>query len=282
MARASGVQLAGDGPIPFLHPNTTKSSLQAKLLDMIIVNADDFGLCSEVNRTIISCFERAAISSTTVMANMPGFEEACELVHHNRLTSNVGIHFNLTRGIPLTSEIRRQRTFCNSDGFFSYSNAPWRLLNAYEKSTLMRELQAQINRCRAHRLPLTHADSHHHVHATLGIFPVVSAVLREFGIRNLRLSRNVGTMSLAKRGLKWMFNMWIRMHGFNTTTYFGDILSFQAMIRRPGATTRSFEIMVHPGLGEDGTAIDTVHGFLIIPTLQRVLNGVNIRPYPLG
>ncbi|HEY7181078.1 MAG TPA: ChbG/HpnK family deacetylase, partial [Blastocatellia bacterium] len=46
---------------------------QAKRL---IVNADDFGLTSGVNRAIIEGHTRGAITSATLMANMPGFDAA--------------------------------------------------------------------------------------------------------------------------------------------------------------------------------------------------------------
>ena len=43
-----------------------------------IVNADDFGRNSRANQRINECFQNNKISSTTVMANMPGFDEAIE------------------------------------------------------------------------------------------------------------------------------------------------------------------------------------------------------------
>ena len=45
----------------------------------LIVNADDFGLCTSVNKAIIECHLAGNINSTTLMANMPGTEEAVEL-----------------------------------------------------------------------------------------------------------------------------------------------------------------------------------------------------------
>jgi len=73
----------------------------------IIVNADDFGMSAETNRAIVEAFENSVISSTTLMANMPGFEEACELAHRHRLLGKIGLHLNLTSGYPLSAPIRR-------------------------------------------------------------------------------------------------------------------------------------------------------------------------------
>jgi predicted glycoside hydrolase/deacetylase ChbG (UPF0249 family) len=62
----------------------------------IIANADDFGLNDEVNQAIVEAFEKHMISSATLMANMPGFEEACELAHRHGLLGRIGVHLNLT------------------------------------------------------------------------------------------------------------------------------------------------------------------------------------------
>ena len=42
----------------------------------IIVNADDFGLDAAVNKGIMEAFSSGILSSATIMANCPGFEEA--------------------------------------------------------------------------------------------------------------------------------------------------------------------------------------------------------------
>lgn len=52
---------------------------------MIIVNADDFGCSKVINQAIMTCLDRGLISSTTIMANMPGFHEACELANSRAL-----------------------------------------------------------------------------------------------------------------------------------------------------------------------------------------------------
>ena len=51
----------------------------------IIINADDFGLNSSVNKAIVESFNNGLINSTTLMANMPGFEEAVEMAHKSKI-----------------------------------------------------------------------------------------------------------------------------------------------------------------------------------------------------
>ena len=42
----------------------------------VIINADDFGLSPGVNRGILSAFRDGVVTSTTMLANMSGFDDA--------------------------------------------------------------------------------------------------------------------------------------------------------------------------------------------------------------
>lgn len=67
----------------------------------VIINADDFGLSPAVNRGIIEAYRMGGITSTSMMVNMPGFDEAVYLA---KLLPGlgVGLHFNLTYGYPVS------------------------------------------------------------------------------------------------------------------------------------------------------------------------------------
>lgn len=45
----------------------------------LIINADDFGFTEATNYGIIDCFNKGVLTSTTIMANMPGFNHAIKL-----------------------------------------------------------------------------------------------------------------------------------------------------------------------------------------------------------
>ena len=45
----------------------------------LIVNADDFGFTSGVNRAIVEAHSRGVVTSSTLMANGPAFAEAAHL-----------------------------------------------------------------------------------------------------------------------------------------------------------------------------------------------------------
>jgi len=82
----------------------------------IVVNADDFGASRQTNEAILQAFEKGLISSATIMANMPAFEEACQLVHQHHLQRRIGLHLNLTSGKPLTAGIADYPRFCDAGG----------------------------------------------------------------------------------------------------------------------------------------------------------------------
>ena len=45
----------------------------------LIVNADDFGLTSGINRAIVEAHERGIVTSATLMANSRAFDQATEM-----------------------------------------------------------------------------------------------------------------------------------------------------------------------------------------------------------
>ena len=64
----------------------------------IIVNADDYAGSSTINKAIIELFNNGIVNSTSIMANMPAFDEAVELAHKYKITDKIGVHLVLTEG----------------------------------------------------------------------------------------------------------------------------------------------------------------------------------------
>ena len=142
----------------------------------LIVNADDFGLAGSVSTGIIDVYQAGQLSSTTLMVNMPGTEEAVDLAeHHPGL--GVGLHFNLTEGRPLTDA----RSLVDSDGAFLLRGELVRrsVRGRVEQGEITRELTAQLDRFVSLGLTPTHLDSHQHVHMVPTVFRAMAPVLRE-------------------------------------------------------------------------------------------------------
>jgi len=149
-----------------------KQTLTVPRANRLIVNADDFGLDPDYNQLTLRAFQRGVISSATLMANMPAFEDACRLSHEHALLGRIGLHFNLTHGAPLSPAILGQPAFCNAQGQFDLNLSRSALrLPASAAQAVAQELQAQWQRCLDQGLRPSHIDSHQHVH---NLWPVAA------------------------------------------------------------------------------------------------------------
>jgi chitin disaccharide deacetylase len=110
----------------------------------LIVNADDLGASTEINRGILEARERGIVTSASLMVDMPGAEAFASLSLEARLLS-VGLHATLTTE---EGELKIERGECRD------------------------ELERQLERFEMLLgRPPTHLDSHHNVHleySTLG------------------------------------------------------------------------------------------------------------------
>jgi predicted glycoside hydrolase/deacetylase ChbG (UPF0249 family) len=97
---------------------------------------------------------------------------------------------------------------------------------------------------------ISHIDSHHHVHTTAFLFPVIKAIQRRYGIRKIRLSKNIyddeAPCMAALRVKKVLYNRALRLGG-ETTEGFTDLVSFCNAARKHRISHRTIELMVHPG-----------------------------------
>lgn len=230
-------------------------------LSMLIINADDFGLSSTVNRAILSSVEQGLVNSTSIMANMPGFDEAVRLVRdHDELRGRVGVHLNLTEGKPLSQPILGCQLFCGADGSFYFKRErPLFRLEKRVKAAAYEELRMQLQRVVAAGIIPTHLDSHHHIHTEWAVVPLVRRLAKEFRIPRIRLTRNMGRQhSYLKRLYKTVFNRWQlgRHTGLNNTDLFGDITDMVYHSRGGWPEGKKIEIMVHPLFNEGGELVD--------------------------
>ena len=247
---------------------------------MIIINADDFGISESVNTAILSSFQRGYISSTSIMPTMPGFQSAVEIAHEYKLNQKIGLHFNLTEGEPLTDPIKRLSKFCSSEGLFCFKRFTHFWLSSQERTALEIEISAQIDLCQTSGLPVTHIDSHHHVHTELPILKSIMRVARTKGVSSIRKSRNLGSISQVSMLYKKWINCLMRRKGFWTTDYFSNL---DELANNPEALKqqgKSFEIMVHPGLNSNGEVFDCHEKTDFGKKVKDLLSDTSLSPYP--
>lgn len=150
----------------------------------LILNADDFGYSYGVNYGIIESHLRGVLTSTTLMAGMPGFDHAVSLAKaHPSL--GVGVHLTLTCGRPVLTD---HKTFTEPNGDFHSQAYYHNEEQPLDKDEVYREWKAQIEKVLAAGIEPTHLDSHHHVHTFRGLENVFVRLAREYDlpVRNSR------------------------------------------------------------------------------------------------
>ncbi|WP_125705849.1 carbohydrate deacetylase [Lacticaseibacillus daqingensis] len=146
-------------------------------MNLLIINADDFGYGPGLNHAILDSYQLGVLTSTTLMANMPGFDQAVAMAKENP-GLGIGVHLVLTCGTPI---LKTGSSITTDQGDF-------KKISFYEEhfeidpDELYKEWHAQIDRVFAAGLTPDHLDSHHHVDMLPAIQPVYERLAREFGL----------------------------------------------------------------------------------------------------
>lgn len=217
-----------------------------------IVNADDFGYSFSVNKAICEAFKRNLISQATIMVNMPAFDEAEEIAKVERLTDKIGLHLNLTEGIPLTEKIKHNKHFVNSNGTFNsalITTQKFRFfISRNDRLCIREEVDAQIKKYIYSGFTSMHIDSHHHIHNSISLIFLIKKIAKKNGFKSMRICRNIlhNEESTLKIIYKNILNFIIN-NSFKTVRYFGEYYSYQNYYKGKG----NVEIMVHPDFIND-------------------------------
>ncbi|MBQ7587044.1 MAG: ChbG/HpnK family deacetylase [Lachnospiraceae bacterium] len=245
----------------------------------LFVNADDFGKSKEINGAICEAFERGYITSATLMANMPGAKEAYKLARENGFDDKVGVHLNITEGMPLTTGIRNNPLICSQDGSFNaafYHNTKYRLyMDRQSVDQIKAELDAQITLFLELGFKSMHIDSHHHVHTNYPVYRAIKELSAKYHYEYIRLSRNLYRGGSLFNGIyKAVYNRGIHRLADRHSACFGsyrDLMTYflldpdnrddrcreasDPMLKL--YSDKDVEIMVHPMYGENGELMDT-------------------------
>ena len=246
----------------------------------LIVNADDLGWTSGVNRGIGETHRRGIVTSTSLLANGGAFEEAATMA---RATPGlgIGVHLNLSDGAPIAKP-ELVPTLVNASGVFD-SSPEALLLKVAMRSLSLAEVEtewdAQIRKVRDAGVPTTHLDGHKHVHMLPGLFEVALRLAKRHRIGAIRVSHEASGLRAAlstgpalrasvvmkqgvqARGLKLLARdarALADRAGIATADHFCGIaqtgeLTKEGLIRLlrnlPEGTT---ELMCHPGYVDEG------------------------------
>jgi len=153
----------------------------------LIVNADDFGFTSGVNRAIVEAHTHGVVTSSTLMANGPAFREAAELAKTLPRLS-IGCHVVLTDGEPVLNADRISSITSNSrfrDGMATF--AARAIAGRMSADQIGDEATAQIRKIQSAGFIVSHFDTHKHTH----LFPkILRPLLRAAAACGVRALRN--------------------------------------------------------------------------------------------
>jgi len=224
----------------------------------LIVNADDFGLTSGVNRAIVEGNRSGIVTSATLMANEKATESAIDLAKAQP-SLKTGCHVVLIDGVPLVANLQ---SLTNGSPRFRTSLKQFALAavrGQIAADEIQREVEAQIRKIQSRGISLTHLDSHKHTHMFPHVLRPLLRAAKACGIRAVRnpfepLRSWSTAMVLGSPGL------WLRSAGVMTFQMFAT--EFRRAVREEGIVTT------------DGTVGIAVTGMLDQQRLLRVLEAL--------
>ena len=277
---------------------------EVPVLRYIIINADDFGRHAEINRAVEEGLVHGCLRSATVMPGGAAFAGAIDIARrHEEL--GLGVHFTLVDGHPILPP-EEIPSLVGSEGDFLPDHTA--LLKRYLKGSInleevRRELAAQLQKVEATGIPISHVDSHQHMHTLPGIIDIVLDLAARAGIRAVRTPRTplfagafgglgqlVGRLGLST--LARLAACKAHRRGLLTPNNFAGIVAGEAvsegellhlMAHLPQGTT---EVMMHPGMKNDVLQEDSgwQHDFeaelaaILSPRVGEALRKAEVEP----
>ena len=245
----------------------------------LILNADDFGLTCGINRGIIRAHRDGILTSATLMANAPAFEDAVGLAKENP-TLGVGCHLVLVGGPPVARP-QDVRSLLDGNGRLPQSLATFvaRVSSGRVRAREIEiELSAQIEKVRRAGIEPTHVDTHKHTHVHPVVMNALGRVAQDLGIQRVRNPvenlgdswaatrngakqriRNLAAAAAVRAVASWFHGIAKKYALRSPRRFLGLTLTGQvspAALRRfvDALADGTSEIMVHPGIADDDLA----------------------------
>lgn len=157
-------------------------------MKQLIINADDFGLCPEVNVAVIKAYREGVLTSASLMVAAPAAAEAAEAARRNP-GLKIGLHLVLVEGhsvLPksVIPDLVDERGCFSSrlvrSGFRYYFSRKL-------KKQIQRECEAQIKLFLSTGLKMDHLNGHNHFHIHPTVAGIIVRLCEQYHIPAVRL-----------------------------------------------------------------------------------------------
>jgi len=217
---------------------------------LLIINADDFGMCNAINQAILRAFKEGVVQSTSLMTPCPWATHAMNMLKENpdfpfavHLTL-IAEQGNYTWG-PLTPK-EKVPSLINEWGNFFKLERMADLLAQADLSEVELEYRAQIDRVFAAGLKPTHLDWHcFHEGGRADILDLTVSLAKEYGLA-LRVSEPRVIEKLHGEGLPTNEHRLLDSYRLDTAN---KSATYARMLRE--IPVGLSEWAVHPGLDHD-------------------------------
>jgi chitin disaccharide deacetylase len=156
-------------------------------MKQLILNADDFGMTRGVNDAIIRAYQEGILTSTTLMANGPAFDDAVSRALANP-ELGVGCHLVLVGGDAVAPR-EEISSLADAEGRLPESLGTFVArvsCGLVRPRHIEREFQAQIEKVRRAGIEPSHLDTHKHTHAHPAVMEALGKVAHASGIGRVR------------------------------------------------------------------------------------------------
>lgn len=215
----------------------------------LILNCDDLGISVPVNDCILDLMEQRRVTSATVMMNAPATEDAAKRLQRYPHCS-FGVHLVGTEFKPLTAH-PGLAPLLNQNGEFAGNLRRIPITPAIQEG-IFAEWCAQMDRALVLGIPISHIDSHHHVHTEPKLLRVLKRIQKRYGVRKIRITWNVfGVDQIVSRQVrmsKFAWNFALRHYiPTITTDAFASFETFHERLLAGKGWNGTIELMCHPG-----------------------------------
>ena len=202
-------------------------------MSQLIIHADDFGLTREINAGILQAYLEGNLTSTSIMATGTAFEEAVEICQ-TVPTLDIGVHLTLVGEEPILNR-SAIKSLVTKEGCF-HADAGQFVRKYYCGQPSLKEirceLEAQIQKVLNTGIPISHFDSHQHLHMLPRILDITVELAKKYNIAVIRFPYEsfsfsmLGELSLIPRtiqmlGLKGFCYLGHNMDILRTDCFFG-------------------------------------------------------------